>query len=49
MMFKRFVVPAIVVALAVVILIHVGGTRAHAHVPPHCGFWNSIADGLSCE
>ncbi|WP_201456079.1 hypothetical protein [Bradyrhizobium macuxiense] len=48
MKFGRAIVPAIVVALAVAILIH-AGTRAHAHVPPHCGFWTSIEAGLSCR
>ncbi|MHC2437793.1 hypothetical protein [Bradyrhizobium sp. USDA 4451] len=46
---RRFIVPAVVLALAAAILIHVGGSRAHAHVPLHCGFWTSIEAGLSCR
>ncbi|MCP1970050.1 hypothetical protein [Bradyrhizobium elkanii] len=49
MSIRRFIVPVAVVALAAAILIHVGGSRAHAHVPPHCGFWTSIEAGLSCR
>ncbi|WP_342722143.1 hypothetical protein AAFG07_22885 [Bradyrhizobium sp. B097] len=49
MSLRRFIVPAAVVALAVAILIHAGGSRAHAHVPSHCGFWTSIEAGLSCR
>ncbi|WP_244065692.1 hypothetical protein [Bradyrhizobium sp. Ce-3] len=49
MSFRSFIVPVLVVALAAAILIHVGGSRAHAHVPPHCGFWTSIEAGLSCR
>jgi hypothetical protein len=49
MSFRRFVVSAVVAALAAAILIHAGGSHAHAHVPPHCGFWTSIEAGLSCE
>ncbi|MGY3445765.1 MULTISPECIES: hypothetical protein [unclassified Bradyrhizobium] len=49
MSIRRFIVPAVVLALAATILIHVGGSRAHAHVPLHCGFWTSIEAGLSCR
>ncbi|UGA46692.1 hypothetical protein HU230_0011885 [Bradyrhizobium quebecense] len=49
MSFRRLIVPVVVVALAAAILIHGGGSRAHAHVPSHCGFWTSIEAGLSCR
>ncbi|MGF6433052.1 MULTISPECIES: hypothetical protein [Bradyrhizobium] len=49
MSIRRYIVPVVVVALAAAILVHVGGSRAHAHVPTHCGFWTSIEAGLSCR
>jgi hypothetical protein len=49
MSLRKLIVPAIVIALAAAILIHGGGSRAHAHVPLHCGFWTSIEAGLSCR
>jgi len=49
MQIRRLVAPLAILALAIVILIHAGGSRAHAHVPPHCGFWTSIEAGLSCR
>lgn len=49
MLFGRPIVPAIIFVLATVLLIHLSGTRVHAHMPPHCGFWTSIEAGLSCE
>jgi hypothetical protein len=46
---RRLLIPASLILLALAVLVHESGTRAHAHPAKHCGFWTSIEAGLSCE
>jgi len=46
---RRLLLPAVLVLLTLVVLVHESGTRAHAQVEKHCGFWTSIEAGLSCR
>ena len=46
---RRLLIPASLILLALAVLVHESGTRAHAHPAKHCGFCTSIEAGLSCE